>query len=88
MKKKIKVFKIIAIILGIILTILLLIGIYLHISDLIAMRECAKIEECMYCVPARMIIAYIIYAICFVLLNIDIIFIILYFTVKRKIKDV
>lgn len=88
MKKKIKIFKMIAIILGIILILLLAIGIFFHISDLIAMKKCANEEECMFCIPVKMIIAYYIYVICFVLLNIDIIFIILYFTGKRKIKDV
>lgn len=86
MEMRIKAFKVVFIIISIIIVLLLTVGIYLHVSDLIAMRECASQEDCMYCVPARMIVAYIIYAICFVLLNIDALFIILFFTVKKKQK--
>lgn len=86
MEMRIKAFKVVFIIISIIIVLLLTVGIYLHVSDLIAMRECASQEDCMYCIPTRMIIAYIIYAICFILLNIDALFIILFFTVKKEAK--
>ena len=83
MKKRIKLFKILCIITFCIIGVLLALAIPLHISEIIAMQECAAQEGCMYCVPARTILAFIVYFICFILLNIAIIFLILYKTIKK-----
>jgi len=85
-KKKIKAFKIIAIIILVITGCLLSFAIPLHISEIIDMQECAATPGCMYCIPAKSIFASIIYVISFVLVNIGIILFILYNTIKVKIK--
>lgn len=83
MKKRITAFKIIAIIISIITALLLIFGVSLHIIDLIRMKECLADPDCHIGVLGGMIIAIICYFICFIMLNIDAVFIILYFTIKK-----
>lgn len=82
--KKFKVFKILGIVTIIIIICLLAIAIPLHVSEIIAMQECAATPGCMYCVPAKSMVAVFMYFISFILLNIAIVFFILYNTVKKK----
>lgn len=83
--KKFKVFKILGIITISIIICLLSLAIPLHVSEIIAMKECAATPGCMYCVPAKSILAFVIYSISFILLIISIVFFILYNTVKKRI---
>lgn len=82
--KKFKVFKILGIVTVSIIICLLAIAIPLHVSEIIAMQECAVTPGCMYCVPAKSMVAVFIYFISFILLIISIIFFVLYNTVKKK----
>lgn len=82
--KKFKVFKILGIVTVSIIICLLAIAIPLHVSEIIAMQECAATPGCMYCVPAKSMVAVFIYFISFILLIISIIFFVLYNTVKKK----
>lgn len=84
--KKIKAFKILGIITISLVIGLLAFAIPLHVSEIIAMNECAATPGCMYCVPAKSILAFTIYIVSFILLNISIIFFVLYNCVKKKIK--
>ena len=84
-KKKIKLFKVLGIITLSITVCLLAFAIPLHVSEVIAMQECAATPGCMYCVPGKSIVAFFVYFISFILVNIAIIFFILYKNVKKKV---
>lgn len=83
MKKKIKAFKVISLIFFFITIALLVFAIPIHIQDYNAMQECSAIPDCKY-IPIVTIIALIAYCISFALINISIIFCILYHTVKKR----
>ena len=82
--KKFKIFKILSIVLLIIIVLSLSFAIPLHVSEIIAMKECAASPGCMYCVPLKSMIASFIYIICVVLLLIAIVLFIIY---KNKNKQ-
>ena len=81
--KRFKIFKILGIVLLIIIALSLSFAIPLHVSEIIAMKECASRPGCMYCVPIKSMIASYIYTICVILLIISIILFVIY-KVKNK----
>lgn len=82
--KKFKIFKILSIVLLIIIVLSLSFAIPLHVSEIIAMKECGATPGCMYCIPLKSMIASFIYIICVVLLLISIVLFIIY---KNKNKQ-
>ena len=85
MKRKIKAFKIISLITFIITVCMLTITIPLHVHENIALGECAATPGCNY-IAIVLIMVYMSYFMCFGLLNISVLFCILYNTIKRKAK--
>lgn len=77
MKKK-RIFKIISIISFVITIIILSLSLYLNISEVIAMNQCANTPGCMYCVPAKSLIAYCGYIITLIMVCNTIAFFVLY----------
>lgn len=77
MKKK-KLFKALTIITLLITVIILGLSLYLNISEIIAMKKCAQIEGCMYCVPIKSLIAYFGYILSFCVFTFTILFFCLY----------
>lgn len=82
MRKKRKLFKILAIISLVLNIVILGLSLYLHISEIIAMNECASTPGCMYCVPAKSIVAMFGYFISFLLTVNTVVFFILYKKVR------
>ena len=66
---------------------LLSLAIPLHVSEIIAMKECAASPGCMYCVPLKSMIASYIYIICVVLLLIAIVLFIIYKNKNKQNKE-
>ena len=85
--KKFKIFKILSIVLLIIIVLSLSFAIPLHVSEIIAMKECAASPGCMYCVPLKSMIASYIYIICVVLLLIAIVLFIIYKNKNKQNKE-
>lgn len=76
--RKKKVFKVLSIITLVITIIVLSLSLYLNISEIIAMKECANTPGCMYCIPGKSIVAFFGYTISFFTFISTIVFFVLY----------